>query len=314
MEYPVNYFDNAFSIESLRLEKSGLIAIEGTIFLKDINSIPLSLELNGLKISDCSFYKICPPLQKRKSGEKKTWRYEQVYLINSGSQNHQKIKLSFNNKEILNKKIEFKFIEPAFHHLLTTNKVLGRDQIYGSGPPIDHVTPEVWALAESFNEPILDFGCGTGSLIKKFEDHGKNCFGLEISTFNTNYIVKSISNKITFYEGGILPFEDNAFESCIATEVIEHVENYNLALSEISRICRKDVLITVPDIMSIPIMFPSCAVPWHLLEATHCNFFTFDSLKTTLEQHFSKVSMHKILPVKTNDCKWYVSLAAVCSV
>ena len=64
--------------------------------------------------------------------------------------------------------------------MITKNKVLWKiDQILRILTTIDHVTPEVWALAESFNEPILDFGCGTGSLIKKFEDHGKNCFGLD---------------------------------------------------------------------------------------------------------------------------------------
>lgn len=314
MEHSVNYFDDYLSIDTLRFEKSGLVAIEGFTFSEGIDSIPLSLELNGLKILDSSFYKTSNPLQNLKNVKKYFSRYEQIFFINSNPHKKQKIKLSYNNEEILNEEFEFIFIEPAFRHLLGTNKVLGREQIYGSGPPIDHVTPEVWELAKSFDEPILDFGCGTGALIKKFNDHGKECLGLEIDTFNKDFTINSISNKITFYDGGTLPFEDNAFKSCIATEVIEHIEDYNLALSEIRRVCSREVLITVPDIMSIPIMFPTCTVPWHLLEATHCNFFTYRSLKSTLEKIFTKVSMYKILPVKTNESKWFISIAAICSV
>ncbi len=72
------------------------------------------------------------------------------------------------------------------------------------------------------------------------------------------------------------------------------------------------MIVSVPDISSIPICCHNNVVPWHILEATHVNFFTQNSLGKLLEQYFTKVSFIRIAPQSTNGSKWYVSLLAVC--
>ena len=83
-------------------------------------------------------------------------------------------------------------------------------------------------------------------------------------------------------------------------------------LGELSRITSDRCLVTVPDISSIPMCFLQNVVPWHILEETHVNFFTPDSLRNLLKKYFSTVLMGKICPSQTNDALWHESLLAVC--
>ncbi len=48
------------------------------------------------------------------------------------------------------------------------------------------------------------------------------------------------------------------------------------------RVARRCVLISVPNIGVIPSMSRHLVVPWHVLEATHVNFFTEDILSRYL--------------------------------
>ena len=52
--------------------------------------------------------------------------------------------------------------EPAYPHLRNERRVLHRDDIYSSGPPIPEASIEVLALTRHLPGPVLDFGCGGG--------------------------------------------------------------------------------------------------------------------------------------------------------
>lgn len=58
-----------------------------------------------------------------------------------------------------------------------------------------------------------------------------------------------------------LPFETDQFTGVIATEVIEHIINYEQALEEICRVTKNFFIMTVPDISSIPICHQHNVVP-----------------------------------------------------
>lgn len=51
-----------------------------------------------------------------------------------------------------------------------------------------------------------------------------------------------------FYDGNIIPFEDNYFDAIFSSEVLEHVENIDEILRELYRVLKKDsyMLVTVP--------------------------------------------------------------------
>lgn len=47
--------------------------------------------------------------------------------------------------------------------------------------------------------------------------------------------------------GHPIPFESNSFDTVICTDVLEHLENFHLILSEILRVSSKNVLISLPN-------------------------------------------------------------------
>lgn len=204
---------------------------------------------------------------------------------------------------------------PDYARLFCETTVLHRDDIYGSGPPVRSVTPEVVELVRHLPGPILDYGCGAGVLVERLRQMGIHAHGLELSR---PAIVESLSDEVrphvTLYDGrSPAPFESESFETVTCIEVLEHLPNYRAALEDIARIARRHVLITVPDMSAIPLCHRHQVVPWHLLESTHVNFFTQSSLLELLRRHFSDVQSARIAPVEVNGTRFYTSLAAICT-
>ncbi len=223
-------------------------------------------------------------------------------------------RFSFHGEIIFNKTDGFQVAEPAYLHLLDAHDVLHRQDIYGFGPPSSTVIDEVFELAKTLPPPILDFGCGSGALVKKLRDEGIEAYGLELERAPiVESLLPEVKPFINLYKGGFpLPYKSGEFQSVFATEVIEHVEAYDDALNEIARITSRNFTMTVPDIGSIPICHHNYVVPWHLLESTHVNFFTQTSLGRLLEKHFSEVEFARICPITINDSLWFVSLVGIC--
>jgi ubiquinone/menaquinone biosynthesis C-methylase UbiE len=87
---------------------------------------------------------------------------------------------------------------------------------------------------------------------------------------------------------------DNSYEVCAMVEVLEHIDDFEAALSEARRVAASRLVMTVPNIGVIPAMSEFLFVPWHLLEATHVNFFTPGSLEHVLLRVFPRVTVWKI--------------------
>jgi SAM-dependent methyltransferase len=100
-----------------------------------------------------------------------------------------------------------------------------------------------------------------------------------------------------------LPFEDAQFDVAIAVEVIEHIIDLDAFLAELARVTRSRLLLSVPNMEVIPYFAPLGVVPWHLLEATHVNFFTRASLRACLQPHFPRVEVFSYAehPVRTDE-------------
>ncbi|MBV9971240.1 MAG: class I SAM-dependent methyltransferase [Xanthobacteraceae bacterium] len=184
----------------------------------------------------------------------------------------------------------------GYVELLDGERVLHRSDIYGEGPPTNTVHPEVLELARLLEPPILDFGCGSGALLRALRASGGEVFGIEIARPAISQSIHAdVAPFITLYDGTFpLPYKDGQFESVIATEVIEHVADYRTALAEIARVCRTTFAITVPDMSCIPIGSIRGFVPWHLLEGTHVNFFNHRSLRCVLAPHFPAIRFFQI--------------------
>jgi ubiquinone/menaquinone biosynthesis C-methylase UbiE len=186
--------------------------------------------------------------------------------------------------------------------------------MYAEGPPSKVATRDVVDLFDPITESALDFGCGIGLYMKELQAKGINCRGIELDRPDIrNNIPEDQKEHITLYDGKFpLPFHDKEFEVSICSEVLEHIPNYKEALAELSRVTRKCVIITVPDIGVVDFLSRNFIIPFHMLEPTHLNFFNEFSLLETVEPYFSgRKELYKICPVVTNGLTWFSSLALI---
>jgi 2-polyprenyl-3-methyl-5-hydroxy-6-metoxy-1,4-benzoquinol methylase len=163
-----------------------------------------------------------------------------------------------------------------------SGRVLHRENIYGSGPPNTIANLEVLGHILQYGQaPMLDFGCGIGTYVAALQEKGLSVRGIELQA---DYVAtgKAMGRDISHYDGKKIPFGDDEFETVYAIEVLEHIPEWENALAEMLRVARSTVLLSVPNIGLIPSMSRHLVVPWHLLEATHVNFFTASILSTFL--------------------------------
>jgi len=97
-------------------------------------------------------------------------------------------------------------------------------------------------LGSSITGKTLDVGCGNKPYEKLFSS--SKYIGLEIDSENNRKSKKADY----FYQGDKFPFPDKDFDSVISNEVLEHIFNPDVFLSEINRVLKDEgiLLITVP--------------------------------------------------------------------
>jgi SAM-dependent methyltransferase len=199
--------------------------------------------------------------------------------------------------------------------LLDTSKTYHRDQIYGSGQPNAAVHPESMALARALPGPLLDFGCGSGALVKELRTSGIEAYGIELDNFVIRGALQpEAAAYVTLYGGEFpTPYAEGQFRSVFCSEVLEHIPQFELAVAEIARLTSERAVFTVPDAAAIPLGFRHGLVPWHLLEGTHVNFFSQRSLGTVLQPHFREITFGRVGPSHINETSYHVSLVAWCN-
>jgi SAM-dependent methyltransferase len=212
--------------------------------------------------------------------------------------------------------LEIRCQEPHYGHLRFTEHVLGRDGIYGFGPPNPNVHPEVEAMALRLRPPVLDFGCGIGALIRVLRRAGIESYGIELERPGIlENLPEDMRPFVTLYGGTFpIPFPDKSFASVVCSEVLEHIRDYENAVQQIARVCRGQLFLTVPDVSVIALLHKHNVVPWHLLESTHVNFFNQTSLDKLLKRYFHSVLLFRLGSCCINGTPYRESLVALCSI
>jgi len=100
------------------------------------------------------------------------------------------------------------------------------------------------------NDRILEVGCGAGdSSLRIFNMLNGQKF--EVSDVDERYVkrLKEINFPLKVTRESILRLnrDDNEFDCIFMLEVLEHIKEYKLALSELFRVSRKYVVISVPN-------------------------------------------------------------------
>ncbi|MDA8716502.1 class I SAM-dependent methyltransferase [Alphaproteobacteria bacterium] len=101
----------------------------------------------------------------------------------------------------------------------------------------------------SKHSKVLDVGTSTGTNLRMLDDLGfTNSVGVEMNEVAINFAAEKGFTNIKLGDACDLPFDDNTFDLVLATDVLEHIENDNDALTEIHRVMKRNgvFLSTVP--------------------------------------------------------------------
>lgn len=154
-----------------------------------------------------------------------------------------------------------------------------------SDNPIHQRLLKAYVIARDFTEgDVLEVGCGEGRGIELLIQRAKTYTAIDkIEDAIAKLRVKFPAGK--FYSGNIPPlvqFEDRSFDRVFSFQVIEHIENDRLFLSEISRVLRPGgiALLSTPNRpMSLS------RNPWHVRE------YTAGELTALAQPFFTRVEM-----------------------
>lgn len=141
------------------------------------------------------------------------------------------------------------------------------------------------------SKKILDLGCGDGEIICRMANFSRNCVGIDIAK---NRLIKFKDQAdrlgIKLIQGSIEKtlFYNEKFDVVICTEVLEHIEDYNKVLLEISRILKDKgyLLLSVPYKERInKLLCPYCLREFN--QNLHLHFFDKDNFLKELNDNFN---------------------------
>jgi SAM-dependent methyltransferase len=185
-----------------------------------------------------------------------------------------------------------------------TTAIQRRENIWAVGPSQHEGSGELAALLRRYLGPpprrLLDVGCGFGSYGRNLLAEGYDWLGVEVSSADCAELAR-LGLPHRQVDGRILPFPDASFEAALCLEVLEHVEEPRAFLGEIRRVAPRQLIVSVPNCELLGYLWDHLATPWHMLEATHTNYFTRWSLGALLREFYPEVELrfHTPYPLPT---------------
>ena len=161
-------------------------------------------------------------------------------------------------------------------------------------------------LKELNPKSILDIGCGTGYIIKKIKNSlDVEIVGCDINTNRLSIASKVFGRKLVTADITKLPFKNSSFDAVIAVEILEHLNDIDAAISEIKRVSKNYVIITVPNepFFKLANFLRGKNIKTFGNTPDHIHLFNKHSLEKALSKHFSNVQ------VKNNAIFWIMAIS-----
>jgi len=159
----------------------------------------------------------------------------------------------------------------------------------GRGPLIYQLVTQQLELKRA---RILDIGCGTGSMVKIFTDHGHDCLGID---YDNDFLEYGISIGLNLRNCSIESLiHDEPFDLIIMAQSLEHDPNPNRTLEIVSKLLKRNghLFVTVPDVRYVTMpesryrrirnLFGSISFP-------HVFVFSLQSLMNLLGKHLFEI-------------------------
>jgi len=147
---------------------------------------------------------------------------------------------------------------------------------------------------------VIDVGCGIGSYGRGLLADGYDWLGVEVNAADCAELTR-LGLPHRQVDGHTLPFADGAFDAAICLEVLEHIDDPRAFLREVHRVSPRRLIVSVPNCELLGYLWDYWATPWHMLEATHVNYFTRWSLGALLREFYPHVELrfHTRYPLPT---------------
>jgi ubiquinone/menaquinone biosynthesis C-methylase UbiE len=143
---------------------------------------------------------------------------------------------------------------------------------------------------------LLDVGCSTGAYVAHLNGGGYDAYGIDLLADAA--WMQGVGYRCVQGAAVELPFADEAFDTVLAFEVLEHIPELHKGLAELYRVCRQNVILSVPDCETPEDILRAGMTYAHWRDRTHRHFFTQDSLRKVLEQTgFQVESTTRINPI-----------------
>lgn len=102
----------------------------------------------------------------------------------------------------------------------------------------------VAAMLDASCDSVLDVGCGSGFITRRFRRPGRRVVGLDPS----REALARFDGECVCGRADALPFPDKSFDAVACTEVLEHLPDdvFAAAVGELARVARRQIVIGVP--------------------------------------------------------------------
>jgi 2-polyprenyl-3-methyl-5-hydroxy-6-metoxy-1,4-benzoquinol methylase len=136
---------------------------------------------------------------------------------------------------------------------------------------------------------VLDIGCGWGLALKFFETKGMLCYGIDPAPEAVDYAAK---NGLNVKRSGIRDigvYKEVDFDFVTLINVLEHIGNPEMFLSEVSQVLMGDNTILVIDVpndfncLQLAAQRADNLDEWWLAAPQHLNYFSLETLTKVLE-------------------------------
>lgn len=159
------------------------------------------------------------------------------------------------------------------------------------------------AIEQHAGESFLDVGCGNGQYVYRFAENYQTA-GLDIQSYPS---WTDSADKFRVGDAAALPYEEGSFDTVVSFETLEHVPDPDAVLREFHRVCRRNIIFSVPNCESPPELEASRLTYFHYTDQSHVNFFTRESLRERVEKNGFRVTEIGLI----NPCPTRPLLAAL---
>lgn len=134
-------------------------------------------------------------------------------------------------------------------------------------------------------DSILDVGCGPGAYLQALSRLGYSVAGVDENSIFLGR-ARAFSQdvfQVDLESSGLSQFRDSSFDTVLMLDILEHVSNPSILLQDARRVCRTNVILTVPAEMpsalaDSQLMFASYTDP------THRRYYRYSGLADSLLQ------------------------------